>query len=119
MLKLRKSEQMTGDTYKRHLLSDYIVHVFLVGVLVVTLTGCATSAWHDYSDPDGNSSIASYQIGSDYVSVRFTDGSIYTYTDASAGEQNIERMKDLARTGDGLNSFILANVTYDYESRSR
>ena len=98
---------------------DYVVHIFLVGVLVVALIGCTTNAWHDYSDPDGNSSIASCQIGSDYVSVRFTDGSVYTYTDASAGERNIERMKDLARTGDGLYSFILTNVKYDYESKSR
>ncbi|MDO9557186.1 MAG: hypothetical protein Q7J82_06355 [Coriobacteriia bacterium] len=58
-----------------------------------------------------------YEVGPDYIRVRFSDGSVYLYTYASAGESNIERMKQLARSGDGLNSFIMSNVRKKYESK--
>lgn len=99
-------------------------------LLMILLSGCAangssgisssastSTAWQHYADPDGDSSVDSYQIGSDYVRVRFTDGSIYLYTFASAGQSDVERMKQLVRSGDGLNSFIMSNARDDYESK--
>jgi curli biogenesis system outer membrane secretion channel CsgG len=77
------------------------------------------SGWQAYADPDGDSSVAAYEIGDDYVRVRFSDGSVYLYTYASAGASHVERMKELARSGDGLNSYIMNNVKYDYESKQR
>jgi hypothetical protein len=76
-----------------------------------------SGGWETYADPDGDSSVAAYEIGDDYIRVQFTDGSIYLYTYASAGSSDIERMKELARAGDGLNSYIMRNAKYDYESK--
>lgn len=77
------------------------------------------SGWREYADSDGDSSVCAYETGDDYVRVRFSDGSVYLYTYASAGASHIERMKELARSGDGLNSYIMNNVKYDYESKQR
>lgn len=59
-----------------------------------------------YSNSNGDSGVAGYSIGSDYIQVEFTTGSIYEYTYSSAGKTNIEMMIDLARSGSGLNGFI-------------
>lgn len=111
--------------------------VALVAILIAhTLTGCvspqatvpasAASAapiedlggWQTYADLDKDSGVSEYEIGEEYICVRFDDGSAYTYTYASAGAANIEKMKELASAGDGLNAFIMTNVKYDYESKS-
>ena len=104
-----------------------------MALAVLMLSGCAapvasttapsataeSSGWRTYADPDNDSSVAAYEYGADYIQVQFTDGSVYVYTYASAGGDHIERMKELADSGDGLNAYIMANVKYDYESKSR
>lgn len=67
-----------------------------------------------YRDIDNDSGVAGYEIGDDYIRVQFDDGSVYLYTYASAGTANIEEMKKLAITGDGLNSFIMRHVRKRY-----
>src|SRR5258706_15744078 len=59
-----------------------------------------------YANRSGDSGITDYEVGPDFVRVRFSDGSVYRYTNESAGSTNIEQMKQLARGGQGLNSFI-------------
>lgn len=59
-----------------------------------------------YSDINGDSGVASYQIGDLYIIVQFRDGWSYEYTYLSAGATHIENMKRLASSGDGLNSYI-------------
>jgi len=53
-----------------------------------------------YLDIDGDSGVAGYEIGPDYIRVTFKDGSVYLYTYSSAGSNNIEEMKRLAAVGD-------------------
>jgi len=67
----------------------------------------------------GDSNVAGYEYGSDLIWVQFKDGSVYRYTNSSAGSQNIERMKKLADVGQGLNSFINTNVRKLYEAKER
>jgi hypothetical protein len=68
-----------------------------------------------YLDLDNDSGIEAYEIGSNQISVKFKDtAKIYVYSYASAGKENIEHMKKLAQSGDGLNSFINLNVKYKY-----
>ena len=55
-----------------------------------------------YMDINGDSGIYGYEIGTDYIKVQFKDGSIYS----SAGQSHVETMKILAKSGDGLNSYI-------------
>jgi hypothetical protein len=59
-----------------------------------------------YMDIDGDSGVSGYEIGVDFIRVQFSTGSIYLYTYDSAGQDKIDRIKVLARMGDGLNSFI-------------
>lgn len=61
-----------------------------------------------YRDWDHDSGIRAYEIGSDYIVVEFKTGRsrCYKYTYSSAGMNDVERMKQLARSGDGLNEFI-------------
>ena len=59
-----------------------------------------------YGNRHGNSGIAAYEEGPDFIKIRFTSGSIYLYTYDSAGEDDIEEMKALAKEGEGLTRFI-------------
>ena len=70
-----------------------------------------------YKNLSGQSGVASYEIGSDSITVQFKDGKFYRYTNASAGSQNVEHMKSLASAGQGLNSFINTTVRKNYDSK--
>ncbi len=70
-----------------------------------------------YANLNGNSGVFAYQIGSSYIQVQFTSGSIYEYTNSSAGSSNIEEMKSLAIAGSGLGSFINRNVSKKYSRK--
>ena len=59
-----------------------------------------------YGNLHGNSGIAAYEAGAKFIRIRFTSGSIYLYTYESAGKDDIEEMKELAKEGSGLTRFI-------------
>lgn len=60
-----------------------------------------------YNDIDGDSNVDSYIIGPDFISVIFYGTTqVYRYSYRSAGVENVETMKRLAQSGDGLNSYI-------------
>ncbi len=67
-----------------------------------------------YRNVGGDSGVVAYESGPDFIRVQFSDGSFYLYTYASAGQENIEHMKQLARNGQGLNSFINTTVRHAY-----
>ena len=68
-----------------------------------------------YKDIDGDSNIEMYEIGPDYISIKFFGtNKIYTYSYKSAGLAYVEKMKFLARNGDGLNSYINNYCKYRY-----
>ena len=69
-----------------------------------------------YRNVNGNSNVSAYEIGQDYIVVKFyKTARIYRYSYAKAGKANVEYMKQLALAGHGLNSFIrrFANKLYD------
>ena len=68
-----------------------------------------------YKNLSNDSSVREYAIGVDYIDIKFTTGPIYRYSYSSAGRDNVEQMKKLAKLGDGLGSFIQLNVRYKYE----
>ena len=72
-----------------------------------------------YKNLSGDSGVAAYEIGPDFIRVQFTDGAVYLYTYASAGSHNIEQMKQLARKGQGLNTFINTTVRKLYARKER
>lgn len=53
--------------------------------------------------------IKGYDIGEDYITVYFTSGSIYTYSVASCGADQISTLKALAAAQSGLNSYLTKN----------
>ena len=72
-----------------------------------------------YKNLGGDSGVVAYEIGDDSIKVGFSDESLYLYTYGSAGQHNIEKMKELAVAGRGLNSFINTNVRKKYASKLR
>lgn len=72
-----------------------------------------------YKNISGNSNVVAYETGDSQIEVEFQTGPtrFYTYTYFSAGHQNIERMKLLARQGLGLNTFINQQVRKRYASK--
>ena len=68
-----------------------------------------------YANRGGNSGVRGYSIGTEYIDVKFSDGSLYRYSYRSAGAAIIEEMKLLAVRGYGLNSFIMRRARTKYE----
>lgn len=68
-----------------------------------------------YNNSTNGSNILSYEIGDDFIIVEFSDFKKYKYSYQSAGESNVERMKQLAIDGHGLNAFINTYVKKQYE----
>lgn len=64
-----------------------------------------------YKNLGGDSGVVGYEIGSDFIKVKFKSGSkVYVYDHDSAGQDKIDQMKNLAKKGTGLNAFINRNV---------
>jgi len=63
-----------------------------------------------YKNLSGKSKVARYEIRKDAITIRFTDHSVYRYTNQTADPANISKMKTLANAGQGLGTFIDANV---------
>lgn len=72
-----------------------------------------------YKDLNGDSGVNAYEYDSDYIRVQFSTGAVYLYTYSSAGKSNVDRMKNLADKGDGLNAFINQNVGKNYEKKEK
>jgi len=73
----------------------------------------------NYANLNGNSSVTAFEIGQDFIIVAFSDGSQYLYSYRSAGDTIIEQMKNLARAGRGLNSYIMRYAKTLYEKKIR
>lgn len=69
-----------------------------------------------YKDIDNDSNVTHYTIGNTYITIWFR-GTVrsYTYSYSKAGKFHVEKMKVLAKNGDGLNSYIMRNVKNLYD----
>ncbi|MQY51338.1 hypothetical protein HCX48_12470 [Rhodocyclus tenuis] len=72
-----------------------------------------------YKNLSGKSNIVAYEIGDGAITVQFGDGSVYFYTNQSAGAPSINEMQRLAIAGQGLNSFIGRVVKKGYARKVR
>ena len=74
-----------------------------------------------YTDRNGDSGISAYEYGEDWIRVQFKHGGTYEYRSSGVGASHIDTMKNLADSGDGLNSYINQNpvVKKGYSSKSR
>ena len=67
-----------------------------------------------YDNLQGDSGVERYEIGSDFIRVRFRDGLTYVYDYATTGAEHVDQMKTLAVTGRGLGTYITQNVRDAY-----
>jgi hypothetical protein len=77
------------------------------------------SGLQSYANLSGESGVRAFKVGSSFIRVRFTDGSAYLYTDAVTGQGSVERMKEFAIAGRGLNSYITRVIGKRYASKER
>lgn len=71
----------------------------------------------NYKNLGGTSGVKAFEIGNDFIKVKFSDNSIYKYSYLKPGSNHVERMKTLAKNGSGLNSYINLNVKFTYEAK--
>lgn len=69
-----------------------------------------------YRNSGSDSGVSAYEIGSDYILVKFSGTArTYRYSYRKAGHNHVENMKKLARNGSGLNSYINQFVKFKYD----
>lgn len=69
-----------------------------------------------YRNLGGDSGVSTFEIGIDYIVVKFSGTSrTYSYSYRRAGQNHVENMKRLARSGNGLNSYINRYVKNLYD----
>lgn len=78
-----------------------------------------TSDWHSYQEESDDSGIAAYALSPRSITIAFKHGGTYLYTHAIPGRHHVEKMKKLALSGDGLNTYINQHVRDHYESKLR
>ena len=72
-----------------------------------------------YKNLSGDSKIARYHIAKDALTIRYTDCSVYLYTNQSTSPETINKMKTLALAGKGLGTFINAGVKHRFSRKIR
>lgn len=69
-----------------------------------------------YRNSGGDSGVSAYEIGSDYILVKFSGTARkYRYSYRKAGQNHVENLKRLAESGSGLNSYINIHVKNLYD----
>lgn len=63
------------------------------------------------------SGVAAYEYGEDWIQVKFTKGGTYEYKYDRAGSAKVEKMKELADAGSGLNAYINTTVKKLYSRK--
>lgn len=71
-----------------------------------------------YADISGNSGISRYEILDEAIILEFRmDRKRYLYSYRKPGKQQVEEMKQLAREGRGLATYVNQHVRENYEKR--
>jgi hypothetical protein len=72
--------------------------------------------WEKYKNE--NSGIDAYEIGEDYIKIRFKmSHETYLYNSKSPGANEVEKMKDLAISNRGLSTYISQEIGDRYYSK--
>jgi hypothetical protein len=66
--------------------------------------------YRKYQNAGGAEKVVGYEMFKDGIIVRFTDHSVYRYTNQSAGPEHIAKLKAAAEAGKGLGTLIGADV---------
>ena len=72
-----------------------------------------------YRNRSGNSGVVAFSLGHHHIDIEFQDGHRYRYDYAIPGQQQVETMKTLARSGQGLATFINQHVRERFAAKLR
>jgi len=72
-----------------------------------------------YANRGGNSGVVTYETTADSITVEFKDGWKYVYDVNKPGTATVSKMKELAQTGQGLNSYISSVVKKNFSGKHR
>lgn len=72
-----------------------------------------------YGNLGGDSGVTGYELGPLDIKVEFRDGSVYLYNDQRPGTRDVQEMTRLARSGQGLNSYISRAVRKNFFAKLR
>jgi hypothetical protein len=72
-----------------------------------------------YSAVAGDSGVIGYEIGADFIIIEFKSRDVYRYDYSAPGRSKVEKMKQLARRGTGLATFINQHVRENYAEKLR
>ena len=70
-----------------------------------------------YGNRSGGSGVAGYALTDGGIAVKFTNGAVYLYDRGCPGRMHVTRMKQLAREGNGLATYISRRVGQRYARR--
>ncbi|EOG2475761.1 MULTISPECIES: hypothetical protein [Serratia] len=72
-----------------------------------------------YENKGGDSGVVFYETTEKSITVEFKDGWKYVYDDFKPGAATVAAMKELARDGHGLNSYISRVVRANFSRKYR
>lgn len=70
-----------------------------------------------YGNRSGDSGVSGYALTGDGIAVKFANGAVYLYDRGCPGRLHVTRMKQLAREGSGLATYISRRVGHRYAMR--
>lgn len=71
-----------------------------------------------YQNLNGNSKVDQYAIAEKEIRVRFVNGHEFTFNHIAPGKTHVDKMKQLATQGSGLNNYITNIVKRNYAAKS-
>lgn len=71
----------------------------------------------NYLNQNKRSNVNAYAVGDNYILVKFNDSSVYLYTDKLLTQSELDRLKDLANYGAGLNGYLTRLIGNRYTAR--
>ena len=74
-------------------------------------------AMQRYRNQSKSSGVVAYELGEEFIDVKFVGGEIYHYTTRRPGARDLQHMKELALRGEGLATFISRHIRNRYESK--
>ena len=70
-----------------------------------------------YKNLSGNSGVTAYEIKEEGISVQFQKDAVYYYSYSAPGKEHVEIMKELAKQGKGLATYISQNIRGNFDSK--
>jgi hypothetical protein len=61
--------------------------------------------------------VKAFEIGDDYIVIEYKDGRIYLYNDEFPGKEPLRIMKNKAKKGDKLGSYINSEIKNNYAAQ--